>query len=155
MEHKCNNYKQTVTNKTNWRYTRNTVLTNIPSSSVSNDFPYMSSSFSEYLLEKMALLELEKDADLARKLDFSRATINRWLHEKVTPGYTSMRKIAKNLGVPIQEVIDAVEGKYIPISEGERNAIVVEKRYGSNLDETIDALIKRREERRKGKRNTG
>jgi transcriptional regulator with XRE-family HTH domain len=98
----------------------------------------MDTTFADYLREKMAEMDLN-DSQLARKIDVHRGTVGRWLNEGILPEYPNMKKAAEGLGVPIQEVIDAVEGRYKPLTEMQRQALTLKRKY---TPEDIAELVK-------------
>jgi transcriptional regulator with XRE-family HTH domain len=88
----------------------------------------MASPFSRFLLDKMA----EKNwnpSQLANAVGVHRGTVGRWIKEGLLPSFETMKKIAKGLGVPLQVVIDAVEGRYDSLSDYEREAVEITRRY--------------------------
>jgi transcriptional regulator with XRE-family HTH domain len=91
----------------------------------------MDSKIREYLLEKQAMNGWKQD-DMAAALGVPKATLSRWLHGHFLPGYEAMKKIAKGLKVPLQEVLDAREGRYVPMREAERQAIEINNKYGTD-----------------------
>jgi len=88
----------------------------------------MESKLRDYLLEKQALNNWQQD-EMAEKLKVPKGTLSRWLSGTNEPKLNSLKLIAEGLGVPLQEVINVVEGKYKPLSSLEREALEIQNRY--------------------------
>lgn len=88
----------------------------------------METPFARFLLDKMA----EKNwnsSQLANAIGVHRGTVGRWIKEDLLPSFETMKKISKGLSVPLQTVIDAVEGRYDSMTRYEREAVEIINRY--------------------------
>lgn len=82
----------------------------------------------DYLLEKQAINGWTQE-EMAAKIGVPIGTLNRWLHGHFVPRYEAMQKIAFGLKVPMQEVLDAREGRYKPLSVAARKALEIRRLY--------------------------
>ena len=104
--------------------------------------PVMEPRIREYLLEKQAIHGWTQE-EMASALGVKKPSLNRWLHGHFIPDYESMKKIAAGLGVPIQEVLDARDGKYQPMSQAEREALEIGKKYSPEaILVAVEAIVK-------------
>lgn len=94
-------------------------------------------SFRDYILEKLAISG-ETHESLAKRIGVAKSTVSTWINEGLLPKYPTMKKVSKGLGVPLEEVINAVEGDYKPISKVQREVLEIQKKYS---EDTIFALI--------------
>lgn len=88
----------------------------------------MESKLRDYLLEKQVINKW-KQGEMAEQLKVPKGTLSRWLSGQFEPDLPSLRKIAQGLGVSLQEVVDAAEGKFRPMSKFQRDAIEIKNKY--------------------------
>lgn len=101
----------------------------------------MESKIRDYLLEKQAVNGWKQD-EMAGVIGVPKGTLSRWLHGTVLPDYDSMRKIADGLQVPMQEVLDARDGKYKPMSKAKREGVEITKKYDpESVKEAFRAMV--------------
>src|SRR5882757_6447833 len=90
--------------------------------------PCMKNKIPDYLLEKMAIHDWTQQ-ELADKVGVSKGTISRWINQPGDLDVSSMKKIASGSKVPLQEILDVMEGQYTPLSKAERGAIEIRNKY--------------------------
>jgi len=88
----------------------------------------MDNLLSELLKDKMIQKNWTYD-QMSSAIGVGRSNLHKWINDGVLPDTKNLVKIADGLGIGLGEIIDALEGRYIPMDEADREAIAICRRY--------------------------